>query len=99
MALITPIIKLASLLATVFFVALLVSALSKGLASKLHKTTEKYSPFECGFSPKSNRRLNFSLQFFLTSLVFLVFDVELILMFPYLINIHLTTSPIELATL
>lgn len=53
---------------------------------------EKLSPFECGFSPKLNSRLNFSLQFFLITLIFLIFDVELILIFPFLGN---TTNAIN----
>lgn len=57
---------------------------------KIITDAEKLSPFECGFSPKLNSRINFSLQFFLITLIFLVFDVELILMFPFLS--HLTES-------
>ena len=60
------------------------------LALKTCVDTEKLSPFECGFSPKLNSRINFSLQFFLITLIFLVFDVELILIFPFLG--HLTLS-------
>lgn len=45
---------------------------------------EKLSPFECGFIPKNNSRFHFSLQFFLITLIFLIFDVELVLLFPYL---------------
>lgn len=42
------------------------------------------SPFECGFIPRSRGRVSFSIQFFAISLVFLIFDVELVLLFPYL---------------
>jgi len=44
------------------------------------------SPFECGFIPSTNNRNNFSIQFFLVALIFLIFDVELILLFPLLTN-------------
>lgn len=43
---------------------------------------EKSSPFECGFAPLAPTRRSFSLHFFLISLIFLVFDVELVLLFP-----------------
>jgi NADH-ubiquinone oxidoreductase chain 3 len=42
----------------------------------------KLSRFECGFERLEGSRTPFSLQFFLVSLVFLIFDVELVLLFP-----------------
>ena len=45
---------------------------------------EKGSPFECGFDPAGISRLPFCMKFFLVSIIFLVFDVEVTLILPLL---------------
>lgn len=52
------------------------------------KEGEKLRPFECGFMPYNNRRGVFRVQFFLVTLVFLIFDVELVILFPFLKEIE-----------
>nr|YP_011017386.1 NADH dehydrogenase subunit 3 [Amblyomma neumanni]WQF69049.1 NADH dehydrogenase subunit 3 [Amblyomma neumanni] len=44
---------------------------------------EKLSPFECGFDPFSLSRVPFSLKFFFIGIIFLIFDVEIIVILPY----------------
>nr|YP_006234436.1 NADH dehydrogenase subunit 3 [Amblyomma fimbriatum]AET63084.1 NADH dehydrogenase subunit 3 [Amblyomma fimbriatum] len=53
------------------------------LSFKIFKTKEKMSPFECGFDPLCLSRVPFSLKFFFIAIVFLVFDVEIIVILPY----------------
>nr|YP_010535525.1 NADH dehydrogenase subunit 3 [Ornithodoros erraticus]UYB78281.1 NADH dehydrogenase subunit 3 [Ornithodoros erraticus] len=44
---------------------------------------EKNSPFECGFDPFSLTRSAFSLRFFMISIIFIIFDIEIIVILPF----------------
>lgn len=49
---------------------------------------EKYSPYECGFTPFWTERAQFDIKFYLVALLFLVFDVELMFLLPYSLSYH-----------
>jgi len=54
---------------------------------------EKQSSFECGFhSFLGQNRSQFSVSFFLFGLLFLIFDLEIVLIYPYAVSSHSNSS-------
>jgi NADH-ubiquinone oxidoreductase chain 3 len=50
---------------------------------------EKDSAFECGFHSFSyQNRIQFSISFFIFALLFLIFDLEILLVYPYVVSAY-----------
>lgn len=50
------------------------------------KTQVKQESFECGIEPKGNARAPFNIKYFLVAILFVLFDVEVIFMYPWAVN-------------
>jgi NADH-quinone oxidoreductase subunit A len=46
----------------------------------------KLETFECGIESKGNSRLPFSIKYFLIAILFVLFDVEVVFMYPWAVN-------------
>nr|BAV25036.1 NADH dehydrogenase subunit 3 [Bathymodiolus japonicus] len=74
------------------FVFWLVASVMMGVCFMLSMmgqwSREKVSPYECGFDPILSARSSFSLRFFLLGVLFLVFDVEVVMVVPLLFVLY-----------
>ena len=50
------------------------------------KSKNKIENFECGIEAKGNARIPFSVKYFMTAILFVLFDVEIIFFYPYAVN-------------
>ncbi|MDF3079092.1 MAG: NADH-quinone oxidoreductase subunit [Sphingobacteriaceae bacterium] len=50
------------------------------------KTKDKLTPFESGIEVVGNARQPFSIKYFLVAILFVLFDVEVIFMYPWAVN-------------
>ena len=50
------------------------------------KSKIKLDTFECGIESQGNARMPFSIKYFLVAILFVLFDVEVIFMYPWAVN-------------
>ena len=46
-------------------------------------TSEKNSPYECGFEPFQDTRMRFDVRYYLIAILFIIFDLEIAFVFPW----------------
>jgi NADH:ubiquinone oxidoreductase subunit 3 (subunit A) len=50
--------------------------------------SEKISPYECGFDVLESNFFEFNVQFYVVSLLFMLFDIEVMFIYPWTLAIH-----------
>ena len=75
-----PVLVLTLIVAT--FGALLVFVASL-LGPAKNKTKAKYMPYECGLPGQENSKSNVSIRFYLTAILFIMFDIEILFLYPW----------------
>ncbi len=48
--------------------------------------SKKNDSFECGIDSEGNARTPFSVKYFLTAILFVLFDIEIVFFYPYVVN-------------
>nr|YP_003875583.1 NADH dehydrogenase subunit 3 [Caprella mutica]ADA69728.1 NADH dehydrogenase subunit 3 [Caprella mutica] len=74
--------SLSIMITLAFLVSAIMVLVTLMTSEKSSKEREKMTPFECGFSPMKKSRAPFSLRFFMVTLIFLIFDMEVSLVLP-----------------
>jgi len=68
------------LLAAIFVAIALFAA---KLVRPARPSKEKLKTYECGENPEGNPWVKFNIRFYVVALIFLIFDVEIVLLFPW----------------
>jgi NADH-quinone oxidoreductase subunit A len=64
------------------------------IAGPRKRTSVKEMPYESGMDPVGDARQPFDVKFYLVAILFLVFDVELLFMFPWAVSAYRGTEGI-----
>ncbi len=70
----------AALVASVFW------TVANVLGRNKHPSAEKNEPFECGSESTGGREVKMSVKFYLTAILFVVFDIESVFVYPWAIH-------------
>lgn len=79
-----PYFSLAVLFAIAAVVVLALLTLAHALGPKSMNPV-KAEPFESGNAPKGDARIRFSVHFYLVAMLFLIFDLEVVFLYPWAI--------------
>ena len=52
------------------------------------KNAKKLAPYECGVEPIGNARTRFEIKFYLVAVLFILFDIEAVFLYPWAVSFH-----------
>ena len=64
----------------------LVLILAAVIVAVRNPDAEKTSAYECGFNPFDDARMKFDIRFYLVSILFIIFDLEVAFLFPWAVS-------------
>ena len=65
-------------------VAMIVASM---IIARQHPDSEKLSAYECGFEAFDDARSRFDVRFYLVTLLFIIFDLEVAFLFPWAVSL------------
>ncbi len=76
-----------AILTIIGFVFVAVSLFMSRMVRPSNKTKEKLSTYECAETPVGDARIHFNIQYYLIVIVFLIFDVEVLFLYPWAVQL------------
>lgn len=66
-------------------IAVIILTASHLLGQKAAKNAIKDSPYECGMLPEGSPHPQFSVKFYITAMLFIIFDIEVVFLVPWVL--------------
>nr|YP_010884435.1 NADH dehydrogenase subunit 3 [Adelges cooleyi]WIW75847.1 NADH dehydrogenase subunit 3 [Adelges cooleyi] len=78
------------IMTTMMTILMMLFMLMMMINMKMKFNYNKSSPFECGFDPFNKSRIPFSMNFYLIAIIFLIFDIEMSIILPMILNFKIS---------
>ena len=66
----------------------LVTLLLSYLVQPKYPEPEKFTTYECGSEPFSDSRMPFPVRYYVIAMLFVIFDIEVIFLYPWAVTFH-----------
>ncbi len=73
----------------------LILILAAALIAVRNPDPEKVSAYECGFNAFDDARMKFDVRFYLVSILFIIFDLEVAFLFPWAVTLRESLGAFE----